>query len=208
MRSTKTGVFSICFVELAKTLPEPKAGLKRGGKAPPLRSQWRCSRVAVTTGVRKYEPIFANGNRLAGSAFIIEPITAKDICHDFAIPSEEEVLFPSNSQFLVQKTLQTEQEKLNVLAGLPASNMSDLDVHVMKQVAWAAIVEGRSRGGIQGKAIPVLGASKWAAAGARALMKNDKAAPLPLSSAPRRPPPYNGTRSATSFGSFCRCALK
>ena len=27
---------------------------------PPFRSEWRCSRPPLTTGVRKYEPIFLN----------------------------------------------------------------------------------------------------------------------------------------------------
>ncbi|CAE7354454.1 dlst [Symbiodinium natans] len=45
------------------------------------------------------------GRRLHGSLFVIDSITAKDIRHFSAIPSEEEVLFPPNSQFLVARVL-------------------------------------------------------------------------------------------------------
>jgi hypothetical protein len=104
--------------------------------APGMRVTWQA--FASSTKQMLNTLIFVDrlpGRRLAGSIFIIESITAKDIRHYSAIPSEEEVLFPPNSQFLVQKTLQTEQEKLNMLADLAAYDMSDLDVYVLKQVA-------------------------------------------------------------------------
>ena len=60
---------------------------------------------------------------------------SKDIRHFSAIPAEEEVLFPPNSQFKVQNLLANEQEKKAVLNQLGAYDMSDLDVYVLKQLA-------------------------------------------------------------------------
>ena len=52
------------------------------------------------------------GRRLQGSIFVIDSITAKDIRHFSAIPSEEEVLFPPNSQFKVEQVITaSEHEK-------------------------------------------------------------------------------------------------
>ena len=50
-----------------------RASTQRQGR--PLRSQWRCSRPAVTTGVRKYEPIFPNPkmSRLAWHVTMLVP---------------------------------------------------------------------------------------------------------------------------------------
>ena len=58
------------------------------------------------------------GRKLSGSLFVIDSITAKDIRHFSAIPDEEEVLFPPNSQFKVEKVvspvmLQEERESLS-----------------------------------------------------------------------------------------------
>ena len=73
--------------------------------------------------------------KLQGSLFVIDSITAKDIRHFSAIPSEEEVLFPPNSQFKVEKVVTIEQEKKALLNQLGAYDMSDLDVYVLKQIA-------------------------------------------------------------------------
>jgi hypothetical protein len=75
------------------------------------------------------------GRKLSGSLFVIDSITAKDIRHFSAIPSEEEVLFPPNSQFKVEKVVTSEQEKKALLDQLGAYNMADLDVYVLKQMA-------------------------------------------------------------------------
>ena len=73
--------------------------------------------------------------KLLGSLFVIDSITAKDIRHFSAIPDEEEVLFPPNSQFKVEKVVTSEQEKRALLADLGAYNMTDLAVYVLKQIA-------------------------------------------------------------------------
>lgn len=75
------------------------------------------------------------GRKLQGSIFVIDSITAKDIRHFSAIPSEEEVLFPPNSQFKVEKVLKSEHEKKARLDQLGAYEMSDLDVYVLRQIA-------------------------------------------------------------------------
>ena len=76
-----------------------------------------------------------SGRKLSGSLFVIDSITAKDIRHFSAIPSEEEVLFPPNSQFKVEKILASEPEKKTLLIYLDAYDMTDLDVYVLKQIA-------------------------------------------------------------------------
>jgi len=52
---------------------------------------------------------------LQGSLFVINEITARDISRTFgtdsAFPSKEEVCFPPNSQFKVEKVVRSEQEK-------------------------------------------------------------------------------------------------
>ena len=75
------------------------------------------------------------GRKLQGSLFAIESVTAKDIRHFSAIPGEEEVLFPPNSQFKVEKVLGSAQEKRALLGQLGAYNMDDLDVYVLRQLA-------------------------------------------------------------------------
>jgi len=75
------------------------------------------------------------GRKLHGSIFVIESMTAKDIRHFSAIPSEEEVLFPPNSQFKVDKVLSNEQDKKRLLVQLSAYDMTDLDVYQMQQIA-------------------------------------------------------------------------
>lgn len=75
------------------------------------------------------------GRKLSGSLFVIDSITAKDIRHFSAIPSEEEVLFPPNSQFKVEKVVSSGQEKKALLNQLGAYDMTDLDVYVPKQIA-------------------------------------------------------------------------
>jgi hypothetical protein len=75
------------------------------------------------------------GRKLSGSLFVIDSITAKDIRHFSTFPSEEEVLFPPNSQFKVEKLVTSEQEKRAELDQLCAYDMTDLDVYVLKQIA-------------------------------------------------------------------------
>jgi hypothetical protein len=75
------------------------------------------------------------GRKLSGSLFVIDSITAKDIGHFSAIPSEEEVLFPPNSQFKVEKVVSSGHEKKALLNQLGAYDMTDLDVYVLKQIA-------------------------------------------------------------------------
>jgi len=75
------------------------------------------------------------GRKLQGSLFVIDSMTAKDIRHFSAIPDEEEVLFPPNSQFKVEKVVTSEQEKKTLLDQLGAYNMTDLNVYVLKQMA-------------------------------------------------------------------------
>jgi len=73
------------------------------------------------------------GRKLQGSIFVIESMTAKDIRHFSAIPSEEEVLFPPNSQFIVDKVLSNEQDKKRLLSQLSAYDMTDLDVYQLTE---------------------------------------------------------------------------
>jgi len=61
--------------------------------------------------------------------------SVQDIRHFSAIPSEEEVLFPPNSQFRVEEVLTSEQDKRNTLHAIAAYDMTDLDVYVLKQIA-------------------------------------------------------------------------
>merc|ERR1712187_753076 len=75
------------------------------------------------------------GRMLQGSLFIVESLTAKDIHHFSAVPGEEEVLFPPNSQFKVLEVVATEQAKKSLLSQLAAYNMADLDVYRLSQVA-------------------------------------------------------------------------
>ena len=75
------------------------------------------------------------GRKLQGSIFVIESMTAKDIRHFSAIPSEEEVLFPPNSQFKVVKVLTNEHDKKCLLHQLSAYDMTDLDVYQLQQIA-------------------------------------------------------------------------
>ena len=75
------------------------------------------------------------GRRLQGSIFVIDSITAKDIRHFSAVPDEEEVLFPPNSQFRVERVATSAHEKRALLSQLGAYDLADLDVYVLKQVA-------------------------------------------------------------------------
>ena len=75
------------------------------------------------------------GRKLEGSIFIIYSTTAKDIRHFSAFPSEEEVLFPPNSQFLVETVLTIESKKKDQLDELTAYDLTELDVYVLKQLA-------------------------------------------------------------------------
>ena len=79
--------------------------------------------------------IISPGRKLQGSLFVIDSIAAKDIRHFSAIPSEEEVLFPPNSQFKVAKVVTSEPEKKALLNQLGAYDMTDLDVYVLRQMA-------------------------------------------------------------------------
>ena len=75
------------------------------------------------------------GRKLQGSLFVIHATTAKDIRHFSAIPSEEEVLFPPNSQFKVHQVVSAEQEKKALLTELCAYDLAELDVYVLQQMA-------------------------------------------------------------------------
>lgn len=75
------------------------------------------------------------GRTLQGSLFLIKSIIGKDVHHFSASPSEQEVIFPPNSQFKVEKVLTSEQEKKSMLSELAAYHMVELDVYVLKQIA-------------------------------------------------------------------------
>ena len=75
------------------------------------------------------------GRLLLGALFVIHSITAKDICNFSAFPSEEEVLFPPNSQFKVVSVVTSASEKAALLSELTAYDLTDLQVYVIKQVA-------------------------------------------------------------------------
>ena len=75
------------------------------------------------------------GRKLQGSLFVIDSITAKDIRHFSAIPDEEEVLFPPNSQFKVERVVSDGSEKRALLSQLGAYDMTDLHVYVLQQLA-------------------------------------------------------------------------
>ena len=103
--------------------------------APGKRITWQAFSSSTKKQTATLEFVNTDGRKLSGSLFVIDSITAKDIRHFSAIPSEEEVLFPPNSQFKVQKVVASEQEKKALLADLGAYNMTDLDVYVLKQIA-------------------------------------------------------------------------
>jgi hypothetical protein len=74
--------------------------------------------------------------KLQGSMFIIDSMTAKKISSYSRYESEAEVLFPPNSQFVVERQVTSEQEKHAILDELPRMyDMSELDVYVLKQTA-------------------------------------------------------------------------
>jgi len=75
------------------------------------------------------------GRKLSGSLFVIHSITAKDIRHFSAFPSEEEVLFPPNSQFKVDRVVTSAPDKAALLSDLSAYDLTDLHVYVIMQVA-------------------------------------------------------------------------
>jgi len=75
------------------------------------------------------------GRKLQGSIFVIESMTTEDIRHLSAIPSQEQVLFPPNSQFKVVKVLTKEQGKKCLLHQLSAYDMTDLDFYQLQQIA-------------------------------------------------------------------------
>ena len=103
--------------------------------APGKRITWQAFSSSTKKQMATLEFVNISGRKLSGSLFIIDSITAKDIRHFSAIPSEEEVLFPPNSQFKVEKVVTSEQEKKALLNELSAYDMTDLDVYVMKQMA-------------------------------------------------------------------------
>ena len=103
--------------------------------APGKRITWQAFSSSTKKQTATLEFVNTSGRKLSGSLFVIDSITAKDIRHFSAIPSEEEVLFPPNSQFKVEKVVASEQEKKALLADLGAYNMTDLDVYVLKQIA-------------------------------------------------------------------------
>ena len=73
------------------------------------------------------------GRKLMGSLFVIHSITAKDMRHVSAFPGEEEVLFPPNSQFKVDRVVTSAADKATLLSKL--TDLTDLDVNVIMQVA-------------------------------------------------------------------------
>jgi hypothetical protein len=103
--------------------------------APGKRITWQAFSSSTTKQMATLGFVNISGRKLEGSLFVIDSITAKDIRHFSAIPSEEEVLFPPNSQFKVEKVVTSEQEKKALLDQLIAYNMTDLDVYVLKQMA-------------------------------------------------------------------------
>jgi len=75
------------------------------------------------------------GKKLQGSLFVITSMTGRDIRHFSEYPDEEEVLFPPNSQFRVDKVLTQVEEKDSMLSDLSAYDLSELDVYVLQQLA-------------------------------------------------------------------------
>ena len=109
--------------------------LNRDIYAPGKRITWQAFSSSTKKQTATLEFVNTSGRKLSGSLFVIDSITAKDIRHFSAIPSEEEVLFPPNSQFKVQKVVASEQEKRALLADLGAYDMTDLAVYELKQIA-------------------------------------------------------------------------
>jgi hypothetical protein len=103
--------------------------------APGKRITWQAFSSSTKKQTATLDFVNISGRKLSGSLFVIDSITAKDIRHFSAIPSEEEVLFPPNSQFKVAKVVASEQEKKALLNELGAYDMTDLDVYVLKQMA-------------------------------------------------------------------------
>jgi len=103
--------------------------------APGKRITWQAFSSSTKKQTATLEFVNTSGRKLSGSLFVIDSITAKDIRHFSAIPSEEEVLFPPNSQFKVAKVVASEQEKKALLNELGAYDMTDRDVYVLKQMA-------------------------------------------------------------------------
>ena len=61
------------------------------------------------------------GRKLMGSFFVIRPIAAKDMRHVSAFPEElEEVLFPPNPQFKVDRVVTSAADKATLLSRLTA----------------------------------------------------------------------------------------
>ena len=60
------------------------------------------------------------GRKVMGSLFVIHAITAKDMRHVSAFPGEEEVLFPPNSQFKVDRVVTSAADKATLLSKLTA----------------------------------------------------------------------------------------
>ncbi len=77
------------------------------------------------------------GRQLMGSLFVIHSLTAKDMRHISAHPGEDEVLFPPNLPFKVDRvvTSATDSDTAALLSELTAYDLSDLDVYVIMQVA-------------------------------------------------------------------------
>jgi hypothetical protein len=103
--------------------------------APGKRITWQAFSSSTKKQTATLDFVNISGRKLSGSLFVIDSITAKDIRHFSAIPSEEEVLFPPNSQFKVEKVVASEQEKKTLLNQLGAYDMTDLNVYVLKQMA-------------------------------------------------------------------------
>ena len=70
-----------------------------------------------------------------GSLIVIHSITAKDMGHVSAFPGQEEVLFPPNSQFKVDRVVTSAPDKAALLSDLSAYDLTDLHVYVIMQVA-------------------------------------------------------------------------
>eukprot|EP00802_Teleaulax_amphioxeia_P003505 Tamp_03508.p1 GENE.Tamp_03508~~Tamp_03508.p1 ORF type:complete len:475 (-),score=55.85 Tamp_03508:902-2326(-) len=104
--------------------------------SPGKRFTWQSFSSATAKQVATLEFVqVLSGRKLSGSIFVIHSITAKDIRHFSAFPSEEEVLFPPNSQFKVDRVVTSVPEKAALLSELSAYDLTDLDVYVIMQVA-------------------------------------------------------------------------
>ena len=60
------------------------------------------------------------GRKRMGSLIVMHSITAKDMGHVSAFPGQEEVLFPPNSQFKVDRVVTSAADKATLIRRLTA----------------------------------------------------------------------------------------